>query len=179
MNCARKGHKKTAASPLQGGAIDCSKVVYTPSPRSTVLFYGFKCIFVKAVMKIDAKMKETWRQGLSDTEYEHIELGLAEGAVEISPMTHTDSIKHGNYTFRNVTQSRWAHIQDISDKIKTDQLIVSDSSSKYEEVNISATTTTEPITQLSISTTPGMKVTILLLGLSVLITLRKHRKKIL
>lgn len=44
-------------------------------------------------------------------------LGLAEGGVDISPMTYTQSIANGNFEVNGVTKTRWEHVQDIKAKI--------------------------------------------------------------
>ncbi|MFX0016368.1 MAG: BMP family protein [Promethearchaeota archaeon] len=50
------------------------------------------------------------------------ELGVAEGGVDISPMTYTESIKTGNFDFHGITQTRWQWISDIKQNI-TDGII--------------------------------------------------------
>jgi basic membrane lipoprotein Med (substrate-binding protein (PBP1-ABC) superfamily) len=122
-----------------------------------------KLVETAVFTSIEAKMEGTWRAGLSDSEYEQIELGLAEGGVGISPMTYTQSIKNGDYTFRGVMKSRWSHTQDIIDKIKNGQIIVSDSSSRYEEVipsttiaTLESTTTTTKISIPLITSFSGL-----------------------
>ncbi|MFX1538389.1 MAG: hypothetical protein ACFFDI_29715, partial [Promethearchaeota archaeon] len=54
----------------------------------------------------------------------HKELGLKENGVDISPMTFTQDIKSGDFTFKGVTQSRWDWIEDIKAKIIAGSIIV-------------------------------------------------------
>jgi basic membrane lipoprotein Med (substrate-binding protein (PBP1-ABC) superfamily) len=64
-------------------------------------------------------MEDTWTSG-------HIELGIKQGGVDISPMTYTGELRNGSYVFNGVNKSRWEHVQDISTKIKNGDIVVDD-----------------------------------------------------
>lgn len=51
-------------------------------------------------------------------------LGVAEDGVGISPMTYTQDIKNGTFTFNSVTKTRWGWIDDIKAKITDGSIIV-------------------------------------------------------
>jgi len=101
--------------------------------KGKVLCSMLKLVENAVFTTIEVKMEDTWRDGLSDTEYEQIELGIKEGGVGISEMKHTTAIKNGDYTFDGKTKTRWEHIEDIIEKIEKGHLIVSDSTGKYSE----------------------------------------------
>lgn len=98
-----------------------------------VLCSMLKLVELAVSSSIEAKMEGTWREGLSDTEFERIQLGIKEGGVGISPMKYTKEIRNEDYEFEGVTKSRWEHIQDIVKKIEDGVLVVSDKSAEFEE----------------------------------------------
>lgn len=102
--------------------------------KGKVLCSMLKLVETAVFTSVEAKMEDTWRKDVTEEDpYEHIGLGIKEGGVGISPMTYTESIKNGDFTFKGVTQSRGAHIDDIIDKIEKGQLVVSDTSGQFAE----------------------------------------------
>ena len=95
--------------------------------KGKVLCSMLKLVETAVFTSIEAKMEDTWTS-------EHIELGIKEGGVGISPMTYTESIKNGYFDFAGSNKTRWEHIQDIVDKIENGQLIVDDDSSEFAEI---------------------------------------------
>jgi basic membrane protein A len=126
-----------------------------------VLCSMLKLVETAVFTSIEAKMEDTWRDGLSDEEFEHIELGIKEGGVGISEMKYTKEIKNGYYEYKGENKTRWEHIEDIIEKIEKGYLKVSDSSGEFEE---------------SIPT-PGFEIYVIfiLLGLAVIQIRRKRR----
>ncbi len=62
---------------------------------------------------------DTWSSG-------YYELGIAENGTDFSPMTYTDSIKNGAYTFNSITKTRWEWIQELKQNISDGTIIVND-----------------------------------------------------
>jgi basic membrane protein A len=94
--------------------------------KGKILCSMLKLVETAVFTSIQDKMEGTWESGLQ-------QLGIAEGGVGISPMSYTEEIKNGYYEFRGNNKTRWQHIQDIKTKIIDGDLIVSDTSSEYEE----------------------------------------------
>ncbi|MFX0124698.1 MAG: hypothetical protein ACFFAE_13795, partial [Candidatus Hodarchaeota archaeon] len=87
--------------------------------KGKVLCSMLKLVETAVFTSIEAKMEGTWSSG-------HIQLGIKEGGVGISPMTYTGEIKNGSYVFNDVNKSRWEHIQDIINDIIDGDIVVDD-----------------------------------------------------
>ncbi len=71
---------------------------------------------------IEGIIQGTWISG-------HTELGLAEDGVDISPMTYTNDLKTGYFSYKGINQTRWEWIADIKQNITDGTIIVSDTPS--------------------------------------------------
>ncbi|MFX0184603.1 MAG: BMP family protein [Candidatus Hodarchaeota archaeon] len=87
--------------------------------KGKVLCSMLKLVETAVFTSIEAKMEGTWSSG-------HIQLGIKEGGVGISPMTYTGEIKNGTFVFNGVNKTRWEHIQDISKDIEDGDIVVDD-----------------------------------------------------
>ncbi|MFX0208532.1 MAG: BMP family protein [Candidatus Hodarchaeota archaeon] len=80
-------------------------------------------------------MQDTWTSGVET-------LGLKENGMGISPMKYTTTEANTSFILNCINKTRWEHIKDIIDQIKSGELVVSDTSTEYEKLATSATTTT-------------------------------------
>ncbi|MHA1967071.1 MAG: BMP family lipoprotein [Candidatus Hodarchaeales archaeon] len=108
----------------------------------------------------------TWRNG-------RVSLGIAENGVRISPMTYTEAIKNGEFTFNDETKTRWEWIEEIKQRIIDGEIIVSDTPIWDYLSHLS--TNTDLSTVSEITSWPNLNMA--LLGfLPLLVILRKRRK---
>ncbi|MFW9906123.1 MAG: BMP family protein [Candidatus Thorarchaeota archaeon] len=87
-------------------------------------------------------------------------LGLAENGVDISPMSHTQDIKYGNYVFNGITKTRWGWIEDFKGKIIDGSIIVPEEPDWGRVQRITYPTKETTITEWTTSTTTEQETTV-------------------